>query len=215
MSLAGTFETAHIFLTDAVGVWQYCRRPILANLGLFFVVGAAAYSILYLVRPVATLQIGGRSVGTAALVVTTLVLVQAARVEAPLKTSIDGSPSPHRERESYYGKGIRIRRVVMYRRLIQKMPNDAKLASLVFCGLSSVYGLDEISSRFEVWLEMQQPPQYEELQKFLRSTRGAKWRSEASKAEILIRRLLASSLEHASYLAKVRATAIIDRRALK
>lgn len=215
LGLAGTFETTYIFLTDAVDVLRHCRRPILANLGIFFVVGAAAYSILYLVRPVAALQIGGKPVGTAALVVTTLVLVQAARIEAPLKTSIAGSSSPGRDRESYYGKGIRVRRAVMYRRLVRNMPNDAKLGSLLFCGLLGAYQLDEIASRFQLWLEKDRPPDYVELQEFIRSTLSAKRRTEASKTEILVRRLVASGLDQARYLAEVRATAIIDRCALK
>jgi hypothetical protein len=216
VAAAGVFEAAYGFFIDTVDFLKHCWRTLLIALLVFAAYGAATYGFLSLVRPAATLQFGGRAAGPGALVLAAVVAAQALRVQGPRKAEIVGSPpSLSDDRESYYARAIRMARCAFYRSLVTHMARDERLSALVLCGLLSAYPLEVVREKFQVWLDRRQPPaDHDALTIFLSETANSKKRTERSRAEILLRRLIQEDIGYAVHLAKSRATAIIDQHAL-
>lgn len=211
---AALFESLSVF-SEALHIWQLCKTPLFLGSALFGAWGVACYVGLILLKtdPI-HLQIGGHPPADVALSLSAFVLAQALRVEAPRTTEMSGAHQTPGDRESYYGKGLRMLEVVIYRRLVDRMP-DNEVRLLCRRGLVAAYDPSAMLGEYRTWaLNLTDRVRSQRLLDWSRSVFEAKLRADSQKVDSLVQSLILGDLPMAKTLAKRRAPTIVYHRAL-
>lgn len=203
---AGAFESCP-------GLFARCGREVLAACMGFGLLTAMTYGVLLLAKYPAQFQMFGQSPQELVLAFAAVALLQTVgKSELASKTRISGSPHIASSKESYYTKLERTTLCWIYRTLLSRIGDQTELEMLVRRGLRVAYSFEEFLEEFESWAEGQSTPQtWHEIAGAI--FRTAKETPE-KKRSTLIAHLIREDLNTAVRLAKRRAAAIVDQRAI-
>lgn len=208
------FEAAYLF-RDTTELAKRCKRVLIFSYVFGGAFGFAAYMVLWSGTVYGVYQIANREPNAVALFVLTIPFVQLGRLEVAAKGEAAKGFSLAGDKESYYTKGTRMIRSYLYRRLIEEMPKDKRLSSLIMLGLQAAYTPAETAREYDTWAEAEQEPRRAELLEYRRNKNDSKKLDDNFRKRILLQKIVTDDIQHAVYLAGRRSTIIVERQAFR
>jgi hypothetical protein len=210
-----SFEALNTF-RDASRLLRCCWWVVAYSFLAFAAFGFFAYTVVLAAAESGFLELGGGKPSELTLIPVALAFAQFGRIEAPAKSEILGSVMTASDRESYYGKGLRMFRSSIYRRWLQcSGHNRRSLDDIVMAGLVAAFLVDEVANTFDLWIDDDGSPETEKRKAFRNATLKSTKITDDAKKRILLKPIIRSDQAFAIQLACRRASAIVDQQAFK